>query len=159
MSYFLLYDLNVISRPTQNRNIHYIGGFKNAYFHQHRQSLKMNTTSAYPICDRVINTSWVPAIMEYIFGVIGNIIALVLLWINRRDHQWKSFYKLFTGLALTDLIGVFHVYPFVTARYVSHFTWCFPEPLCQFVSFIFVDAHISSAMLICAMSQCLQIDI
>jgi hypothetical protein len=33
-----------------------------------------------------------------------------------------------------------------------HFTWCFPKPLCQFVSFIFVDAHLSSAMLICAMS-------
>ena len=112
----------------------------------------MNNNSVYPICDRVINTSWVPAAMEYIFGVIGNIIALVLLWINRRDHQWKSFYKLFTGLVLTDFLGVFLVYPFVTKRYVSHFTWCFPKPLCQFVSFIFVDAHISSAMLICAMS-------
>jgi len=112
----------------------------------------MNNSSVYPICDRDINTSWVPAIMEYIFGVIGNIIALVLLWINRRDHQWKSFYKLFTGLVLTDLIGVFIVYPFVTVTYVSNFTWCFPEPLCQFLSFIFMDAHISSAMLICAIS-------
>jgi hypothetical protein len=36
----------------------------------------MNNNSVYPICDRVINISWVPAVMEYIFGVIGNIIAL-----------------------------------------------------------------------------------
>jgi prostaglandin E receptor 4 len=112
----------------------------------------MTNKSVYPICDRDIDTSWVPAIMEYIFGVVGNTIALVLLWINRREHKWESFYKLFTGLALTDFLGVFLVYPFVTKRYVSHFTWCFPKPLCQFVSFIFVDAHISSAMLICAMS-------
>jgi nucleoside permease NupC len=60
--------------------------------------------------------------MEYIFGVVGNTIALVLLWINRREHKWESFYKLFTGLALTDFLGVFLVYPFVTKRYVSHFT-------------------------------------
>jgi prostaglandin E receptor 4 len=119
---------------------------------RYSNSQKMNTSSVYPICDMDINTSWLPSIMEYIFGVIGNIIALVLLWINRKNHKWKSFYKLFTGLALTDLLGVFLVYPFSTMRYTSHFTYCFPEPLCQFVSFIFVDAHISSAMLICAMS-------
>jgi prostaglandin E receptor 4 len=113
----------------------------------------MTNKSVYPICDRDIDTSWVPAIMEYIFGVVGNTIAIVLLWINRREHKWESFYKLFTGLALTDFLGVFLVYPFATKRYVSLFTWCFPKPLCQFVSFIFVDAHISSAMLICAMSR------
>jgi hypothetical protein len=84
--------------------------------------------------------------------VVGNTIALVLLWINRREHKWESFYKLFTGLALTDFLGVFLVYPFATKRYVSHFTWCYPKPLCQFVSFIFVHAHIASAMLIFAMS-------
>ena len=112
----------------------------------------MTNKSLYPICDRDIDTSWVPAIMEYIFGVVGNTIALVLLWINRREHKWESFYKLFTGLALTDFLGVFLVYPFATKRYVSHFTWCYSKPLCQFVSFIFVDAHISSAMLICAIS-------
>ena len=115
-------------------------------------SVKTMTNKLCPICDLDIDISWVPAIGEYIFGVVGNTIALVLLWINRREHKWESFYKLFSGLVLTDLIGVFLVYQFVSKRYVSHFTWCFPKPLCQFVSFIFVDAHISSAMLICAMS-------
>ena len=112
----------------------------------------MTNKSSYPICDRDIDTSWVPAIIEFFFGAMGNIIALVLLWKNRKEHKWESFYKLFTGLALTDLIGVLLIYPFVTARYESHFTWCFHKPLCQFLSFIFMDAHISSSMLICAMS-------
>ena len=157
MTDYLLYDQEVIGRPTQYKYMHYIWVLKTHISISIEILWEMNNSSVYPICDRDINISWVPAIMEYIFGVIGNIIALLLLWINRRNHQWKSFYKLFTGLVLTDLIGVFLVYPFVTARYVSHFTWCFPKPLCQFVSFIFMDAHISSAMLICAMSQCLYI--
>ncbi|XP_048745577.2 prostaglandin E2 receptor EP4 subtype-like isoform X2 [Ostrea edulis] len=97
-------------------------------------------------------TSWVPASLEYIFGTMGNVIALVLLWINRREHQWSSFYKLFTGLAITDFLGIFLTYPFVMHRYATGFTWCYPKPLCEFVSFTFLNAQLSGALLICAMS-------
>ncbi|XP_048745567.2 prostaglandin E2 receptor EP4 subtype-like [Ostrea edulis] len=97
-------------------------------------------------------TTWVPAFLEYSFGTIGNVIALVLLWINRREHQWSSFYKLFTGLAITDFLGIFLTYPFVLHWYASKFTWCYTRPLCEFVSFTFVNAHLSGALLICAMS-------
>jgi hypothetical protein len=34
MTYFLLYDLDVISTPTWYKNIHYNGGFKSTYIHQ-----------------------------------------------------------------------------------------------------------------------------
>jgi prostaglandin E receptor 4 len=119
--------------------------------------LKMteNMTKRYdfPICYRNdTSTSWVPAGMEYLFGIVGNVIALILLWTNRHHHRWVSFYKLFTGLAITDFMGIFLVYPFVMTRYASDFTWCYPKPLCEFVSFAFVDAHLSAALLICAMS-------
>ncbi|XP_062587104.1 prostaglandin E2 receptor EP4 subtype-like [Saccostrea cucullata] len=97
-------------------------------------------------------TSWVPAGMEYFFGVSGNVIAFILLWVNRREHRWFSFFKLFTGLVITDFLGVFLAYPFIMARYASGFKWCYPERLCEFCSFVFVDAHLSAALLICAMS-------
>ncbi|XP_062583003.1 prostaglandin E2 receptor EP4 subtype-like [Saccostrea cucullata] len=116
----------------------------------------MNSSSPkydYPICYRNdTQTQWVPAGLEYFFGITGNIIAFILLWINRREHQWFSFFKLFTGLVITDFMGIFLVYPFVMHRYATHFKWCYPKPLCQFTSFVFVDAHLSAALIICAMS-------
>lgn len=113
----------------------------------------MTDSYDFPICYRNdTSTSWVPAGMEYLFGVIGNVTALILLWISRHDHRWVSFYKLFTGLAITDFMGIFLAYPFVMTRYASDFTWCYPKSLCKFSSFVFVDAHLSAALLICAMS-------
>ncbi|XP_056008701.1 prostaglandin E2 receptor EP4 subtype-like isoform X4 [Ostrea edulis] len=117
--------------------------------------MDINVTPSYdfPLCYRNDTaTSWVPTSMEFFFGVFGNFIALILLWINRHDHRWDSFYKLFTGLVITDFIGVIVVYPIATIRYASDFTWCYPKNLCKFVSFIFVDAHLSGALLICAMA-------
>ncbi|XP_062587023.1 prostaglandin E2 receptor EP4 subtype-like [Saccostrea cucullata] len=112
-----------------------------------------DTKHDYPFCNR--NNTWAlwePAALEFFFGITGNVIALLLLWTNRHYHRWFSFFKLLTGLVITDFLGIILVYPFAMIRYTSDFTWCYPKPLCQFTSFVFVDAHMSAALIICAMS-------
>jgi prostaglandin E receptor 4 len=107
----------------------------------------------YEICyNNNTSTSSVTASIEFSFGTVGNVIALVLLWISRHEHHWSSFYKLFTALAITDFLGISLTYPFVFHRYASKFTWCYSKALCEFVSFMVVCAHLSEALLICAMS-------
>ncbi|XP_062587030.1 prostaglandin E2 receptor EP3 subtype-like [Saccostrea cucullata] len=77
---------------------------------------------------------------------------MILVWINRRDHRWSSFYKMFAALALTDFLGVLLTYPFAIMRYISDFTYCFPIKICESISFVMVDAHLAAALLICALS-------
>jgi prostaglandin E receptor 4 len=90
--------------------------------------------------------------MEFYFGVFGNFIAIIVLLINHHDHRLNSFYKLFIGLVITDFVGIVVVYPIASIKYASDFIWCFPENVCKFVSFMFVDADFSGALLISTIS-------
>ncbi|XP_062576038.1 prostaglandin E2 receptor EP4 subtype-like [Saccostrea cucullata] len=96
--------------------------------------------------------SAVPPILQFAFGVIGNAIALVVLILSSKNHQWRPFYRLVFGLAITDGGGILLVYPTVMIRYASNFTYDFPVQLCNYSSFIYTFTLISSAMIICAMS-------
>ncbi|XP_062576037.1 prostaglandin E2 receptor EP4 subtype-like [Saccostrea cucullata] len=96
--------------------------------------------------------SAVPPALQFAFGVIGNVIALVVLIYSSKNHQWRPFYRLVFGLAITDGGGILLVYPTVMIRYASNFTFQFPTELCDYSSFIYTFTLISSAMIICAMS-------
>ncbi|XP_061166343.1 prostaglandin E2 receptor EP4 subtype-like [Saccostrea echinata] len=96
--------------------------------------------------------SAVPPALQFAFGVIGNAIALVVLIFSSKNHQWRPFYRLVCGLAITDGGGILLVYPTVMSRYASNFTFTFPKELCDYSSFIYTFTLISSAMIICAMS-------
>ncbi|XP_061166342.1 prostaglandin E2 receptor EP4 subtype-like [Saccostrea echinata] len=93
-----------------------------------------------------------PPALQFAFGVIGNAIALVVLILSSKNHQWRPFYRLVCGLAITDGGGILLVYPTVMSRYASNFTFEFPKELCDYSSFIYTFTLISSAMIICAMS-------
>ena len=46
----------------------------------------------------------VPLLM-FSTGVLGNLVALLLLWRSRRENARSVFYRLVAGLAVTDLLG------------------------------------------------------
>ena len=69
--------------------------------------------SPYAVCnDARVKESWVPTALEFFFGIFGNVLAIILVWVNREKHKWIGFYRMFTALVITDFLGVFCTYPF-----------------------------------------------
>lgn len=96
--------------------------------------------------------SAVPPSLQFVFGVLGNTIALVVLKLSAKTHQWRPFYRLVAALALTDGGGILLVYPTVMIRYATNFNFIMPAALCGYSSFIYSFTLLASAMIICGMS-------
>ena len=108
-----------------------------------------NTTAANTT--RIWESAWPPG-LQFFFGVVGNLIALIVLCSSSKRHKWKPFYRLVGALALTDMCGVLFIYPTVMIRYASDFTFEFSKPLCNYSSFIHTYVLFASALIVCAMS-------
>ncbi|XP_029434060.1 prostaglandin E2 receptor EP4 subtype [Rhinatrema bivittatum] len=92
----------------------------------------------------------IPAVM-FIFGVVGNLIAIVVLCKSRKEQKETTFYTLVCGLAVTDLLGTCLVSPVTIATYVQN-RWPGGEALCEYSSFILLFFGLSGLSIICAMS-------
>lgn len=92
----------------------------------------------------------IPAIM-FIIGVAGNIVAIVVLRISRKEQKETTFYTLVCGLAVTDLLGTLLVSPVTIATYVKG-SWPGGEPLCQYCGFILLLFFVVQLSIIFAMS-------
>ena len=57
--------------------------------------------------------SLVPPFLQCFSGLLGNILALIILIRSSKRHKWKPFYRLVCALALTDAIVSVFVYPVV----------------------------------------------
>lgn len=92
----------------------------------------------------------VPVVM-FIFGVISNLIAIVVLCKSRREQKESTFYTLVCGLAVTDLLGTVLASPVTIATYVKG-AWPSGEPLCQYFGFVLLFFSLAGLSIICAMS-------
>ncbi|XP_063817358.1 prostaglandin E2 receptor EP4 subtype [Pseudophryne corroboree] len=92
----------------------------------------------------------IPAVM-FIFGVVGNTIAVIVLCKSRKEQKETTFYTLVCGLALTDLLGTCLVSPVTIATYVQN-RWPGGHALCEYSSFILLFFGLSGLSIICAMS-------
>ncbi|KAG8441586.1 hypothetical protein GDO86_010678 [Hymenochirus boettgeri] len=92
----------------------------------------------------------IPAVM-FIFGVVGNLIAIIVLCKSRKEQKETTFYTLVCGLALTDLLGTCLVSPVTIATYVQR-QWPGGHALCEYSSFILLFFGLSGLSIICAMS-------
>ncbi|XP_040052954.2 prostaglandin E receptor 4 (subtype EP4) b [Gasterosteus aculeatus] len=92
----------------------------------------------------------IPAIM-FIFGVVGNVIAIVVLRISRKEQKETTFYTLVCGLAVTDLLGTLLASPVTIATYVKG-AWPGGEPLCQYSGFILLFFFLVQLSIVFAMS-------
>ncbi|XP_051951222.1 prostaglandin E receptor 4 (subtype EP4) b [Xyrauchen texanus] len=92
----------------------------------------------------------IPVIM-FIFGVVGNVIAIVVLRKSRKEQKETTFYTLVCGLAVTDLLGTLLASPVTIATYVSG-AWPGGELLCQYSGFILLFFSLAGLSIICSMS-------
>nr|XP_019920812.2 prostaglandin E2 receptor EP4 subtype [Crassostrea gigas] len=91
-----------------------------------------------------------PAVLQFVFGVLGNLIAIVVLITARKKHKWRPFYRLVFGLTLTDGFGILLIFPTIFLRFAPNFKFDFR--ICAYKSFMFIFILTSSAMIVCAMS-------
>ncbi|XP_059404058.1 prostaglandin E2 receptor EP4 subtype-like [Carassius carassius] len=92
----------------------------------------------------------IPVIM-FIFGVVGNVIAILVLQKSRKEQKETTFYTLVCGLAVTDLLGTLLASPVTIATYVKG-EWPGGIPLCQYSGFILLFFSLAGLSIICAMS-------
>ncbi|XP_034402347.1 prostaglandin E receptor 4 (subtype EP4) b [Cyclopterus lumpus] len=106
----------------------------------------MNSTAAHGR----FQPATIPAIM-FIFGMVGNVIAIVVLRISRKEQKETTFYTLVCGLAVTDLLGTLLASPVTIATYVKG-AWPGGEPLCQYSGFILLFFFLVQLCIVFAMS-------
>lgn len=72
--------------------------------------------------ERITVSDGSPRISAIMFsaGVLGNVVALILLEIRRRKQPASLFQVLVTSLVITDLLGTFSVSPLVLTAYVRN---------------------------------------
>lgn len=92
----------------------------------------------------------IPAVM-FIFGVVGNLVAIVVLCKSRKEQKETTFYTLVCGLAVTDLLGTLLVSPVTIATYMKG-QWPGDQALCDYSTFILLFFGLSGLSIICAMS-------
>ncbi|XP_041667662.1 prostaglandin E receptor 4 (subtype EP4) b [Cheilinus undulatus] len=92
----------------------------------------------------------IPAIM-FIFGVVGNVIAIVVLRISRKEQKETTFYTLICGLAVTDLLGTLLASPVTIATYMKG-AWPGGDSLCQYSGFILLFFFLVQLNIVFAMS-------
>ncbi|XP_061169030.1 prostaglandin E2 receptor EP4 subtype-like [Saccostrea echinata] len=93
-----------------------------------------------------------PAALLLVFGVTGNVLALIILCCSSKSHKWRPFYRFVCGLAITDGGGILLSYPIIMVRYGTEFKFNYPQPLCDYMAFIFMFTIFGSALFVCAMS-------
>ncbi|XP_017262971.1 prostaglandin E receptor 4 (subtype EP4) b [Kryptolebias marmoratus] len=92
----------------------------------------------------------IPVIM-FIFGVVGNVIAIVVLRLSRKEQKETTFYTLVCGLAVTDLLGTLLVSPVTIATYVKG-SWPGGDSLCQYSGFILLFFFLVQLSIVFTMS-------
>nr|XP_027792005.1 prostaglandin E2 receptor EP4 subtype [Marmota flaviventris] len=100
--------------------------------------------------DRLNSPVTIPAVM-FIFGVVGNLVAIVVLCKSRKEQKETTFYTLVCGLAVTDLLGTLLVSPVTIATYMKG-QWPGEQALCDYSTFILLFFGLSGLSIICAMS-------
>ncbi|XP_059500944.1 prostaglandin E2 receptor EP4 subtype-like [Stegostoma tigrinum] len=92
----------------------------------------------------------IPTVM-FVFGVAGNLIAIVVLCKSRKEQKETTFYTLVCGLAVTDLLGTCLVSPITIITYIIG-NWPGDSALCEYDSFVLLFFGTSGLSIICAMS-------
>ncbi|XP_037548164.1 prostaglandin E2 receptor EP4 subtype [Nematolebias whitei] len=105
----------------------------------------MNSTAA-----AAFRPPTIPVIM-FILGVVGNVVAIVVLRLSRKEQKETTFYTLVCGLAVTDLLGTLLVSPVTIATYVKG-SWPGGYSLCQYSGFILLFFFVVQLSIVFTMS-------
>lgn len=109
------------------------------------------TSSSSSFVDMKNHTVMVSCIM-FGTGVIGNLLALIVLASSGLEQRRTLFYKLVAGLAVTDLVGTCATSPVVIAVYLNDFRWIGGVAMCHYFSFAMIFAGYATMLIVCAMA-------
>ncbi|XP_041357783.1 prostaglandin E2 receptor EP4 subtype-like [Gigantopelta aegis] len=93
----------------------------------------------------------VPLLM-FISGIVGNVLALMVLCRSNRDHRRNVFFRLVGGLACTDLFGILALSPVTICVYANGRKWIGGQPLCHYFSFFMIFAGIATVSIVGVMA-------
>lgn len=102
--------------------------------------------------------SVVPSLMLFVAGLLGNIIALIILWqhkLNVKTKKTSVFYILVTGLTIVNLMGKIIVCPVVIGAYSKNETLLQlteNQDLCQFFAFSMTYFGLAPTLILLAMA-------
>ncbi|XP_046334193.1 prostaglandin E2 receptor EP4 subtype-like [Haliotis rufescens] len=92
-----------------------------------------------------------PIIMS-LAGVVGNVLALVVLQKTKTEIRRMMFYTLVAALACTDLAGILLTTPVTVAAYMNRREMPGGKGLCKFNAFIMVCFGLATPLIVCAMA-------
>ncbi|XP_034559680.1 prostaglandin E receptor 4 (subtype EP4) c [Notolabrus celidotus] len=124
--------------------------------------LEVNVSELLPLIALSQNHSTFPALRlefkslvtsatMFAVGVLGNLIAIVVLCISKKEQKETTFYTLVCGMAITDLLGTCFTSPVVIATYVAN-RWPGGTLLCHFFSFSMLFFGSAGMSILCAMA-------
>ncbi|KAL3869845.1 hypothetical protein ACJMK2_042477 [Sinanodonta woodiana] len=112
-----------------------------------------NSTSLLPLISLAkTNNTVAHSSAMFTFGVLGNILALIVLRMTGRDIKRRIFYRLVGALTLTDFLGITMTSPVVIAVYVNDFQWIGGHRMCQYFGFIMIFSGCATVLVVCLMS-------
>ncbi|XP_072125968.1 prostacyclin receptor isoform X2 [Mobula birostris] len=125
----------------------------------------MNNTSACDVLTEIPNVGKpLVSIVMFLLGVLGNLLALVILGVHRKELRAKSsvFLILVTGLVVTDLLGTCFLSPIVFVEYAkkkSMIGLVGGRTLCNLFSTAMIFFGLAPTLILCAMAveRCLAI--
>ncbi|ESO86651.1 hypothetical protein LOTGIDRAFT_128640, partial [Lottia gigantea] len=91
-------------------------------------------------------------ITMFLAGLVGNVLALIVLHRTRRKIKRMMFYTLVAALAWTDLTGIILTSPVTIAAYINRREMPGGESLCKFNAFIMICFGLSTPFIVCAMA-------
>ncbi|AWP04323.1 putative prostaglandin E2 receptor EP4 subtype-like [Scophthalmus maximus] len=100
---------------------------------------------------RLESKSLVTSATMFAVGVLGNLIAVAVLCISKKEQKETTFYTLVCGMAITDLLGTCFTSPVVIATYVAN-RWPGGVLLCHFFSFSMLFFGSAGMSILCAMA-------
>ncbi|MCJ8745288.1 hypothetical protein PDJAM_G00128660 [Pangasius djambal] len=109
------------------------------------------TPTTTPRVLRLDSRSLVISATMFAVGVLGNLVAVAVLCVSKREQKETTFYTLVCGMAVTDLLGTCFTSPVVIATYVAG-RWPGGAPLCHFFSFSMLFFGSAGMSILCAMA-------
>ncbi|XP_068604890.1 prostaglandin E receptor 4 (subtype EP4) c [Brachionichthys hirsutus] len=106
--------------------------------------------SAFPAL-RLESKSLITSATMFAVGVLGNLVAIVVLCVSKKEQKETTFYTLVCGMAVTDMLGTCFTSPVVIATYVAR-RWPGGPPLCHFFSFSMLFFGSAGMSILCAMA-------
>ncbi|XP_035026493.1 prostaglandin E receptor 4 (subtype EP4) c [Hippoglossus stenolepis] len=100
---------------------------------------------------RLESKSLVTSATMFSVGVLGNLIAIAVLCISKKEQKETTFYTLVCGMAITDLLGTCFTSPVVIATYIAN-RWPGGALLCHFFSFSMLFFGSAGMSILCAMA-------